>query len=181
MNSDLLYQYAGSATEDMLLAQLWAQMQQDGALEAIFNDADFPLGELIAMFRHPNSMLYKVDEAGIWFIVWVTPVLGGAFQSGYLRPDCRGRETREANLVALRQVLERFLGIYRVLMVVTQQERLLPNLERLGYTVLGKIPHLFHGNDAWIGYMTSESLQERMNGSTGREDNRGSAQDSALA
>lgn len=178
MNSNLLYQYAGSANEDMLLAQLWAQMQQEGSLQGTFNDPDFSIGDLIELFSKPNSMFYKVDETGIWFVVWLSPVMGGAFLSTYLRADHRGQalghDVREANHTAAREIMEQAFKAYKVLLVVTQQEWLLPNIERLGYTVLGKIPFLFHGNDAWVGYMTPESLRERMYGSTGRED-RGAA------
>jgi len=174
VNDDTLYRYAGSAAEDLLVAQLWAQMQRDGTLLAAFNDEDFTLGDLIDLFSAPNTMFYKVDKSGIWFVVWLSPVMGGAFLSTYLRPDYRGEiaghDARETYHSAAREIMEQAFGSYRVLLVVTQQEWLLPNIKRLGYTVLGKIPFLFYGNDAWVGYMTPESLRERMHGRSSRED-----------
>ena len=164
MTDDTTYRYTGSAAEDLLLAQLWSQMRQDDTFELAFNDEAFTLGNLIDLYRAPNTMFYKVDENGIWFVVWFSPVMGGAYMGAYLRSDRRGREDREAHCCATREIMEQAMGPYKVLIVVTQQEWLLQNIADLGYNWLGKIPYLFYGNDAWIGYVTAEQLHEKMYG-----------------
>jgi hypothetical protein len=51
---------------------------------------------------------------------------------------------------------------FPVLIGVTKQANLLPIHRKVGYTVLGPVPHLFDGQEATIMYLTRRAFRETL-------------------
>lgn len=135
-----LLNYVPGYDADLLLAQLWARMNEDGDLDALFSDAHFPLSSLLAASAPPNELVCCTDPAGIWLAVWFNPIMRGAFVSAYVRPDMRAalRAT-----ITYRRVLDHGVERYGTLLGLTRHARLLPVHRALGYEHVGIVPAIF--------------------------------------
>lgn len=150
--------YARRDYEAYLLAQWWAEITVDGSRDLLFMPPN-ALGSTMAYFESPDvTLIYEVDERGLWFAMWFAPIFTGLSASMWCRRDRRGR--RE-HLAAAEWGYDTALTVVPTLVGVTTQQRLLKAHERLGYTVVGVIPNLVNGQDAWIVALTREGWQAR--------------------
>lgn len=150
--------YRQSTEEDLLIIQWWARLQQSDEMNKMFANPHTPYSILKAL-QPPNVCLYELDGDGIWFMSWFEPTFTGAFFSVWIRPDRRkGLESYECFLKAADAGFSQFT----TLMGVTKQEDLLPLHEKLGYTILCKVPELFGGLDAWVVLLDKEKIRGRI-------------------
>lgn len=150
-----LYTYTPEIGADLLLAQLWARMREDGDLDKIFSDPAYPLSAFFRALAPPQETIYAFDSSGITMIVWFERFSAGTFLSAYFRPDKRKcRETDEL----FRRVLKSGVAAYTTIVNLTWQERLTPIHLAMGYTLDGRIPKLFNGRDALVFSCNQESF-----------------------
>lgn len=144
--------YGATGDEDRLIALWHAQMEQDGDLEGLFTANSRTLAALFRIIGAGNkSLVYDLDERGIWFAMWGEPMLNAAVIGVWIRRD--RRPTRDA----LRRILDGFgwyLTPFPCLLVITKQKSLLDTLERLGYAMFGPVEEWFDGEPGWIGKLT---------------------------
>jgi len=86
------------------------------------------------------------------------PAMSGAFFGLWCRDI---RRHGKGILEATEEALDYGLSWYPVLMGVTKQENLLDAHRKLGYNVMGKMPAIFDGEDAWVVYITREMFNAR--------------------
>ena len=117
------------------------------------------LHSFLSTFQPPNQLLFKSDlKLGLWFAAWLEPALSGAFVGLWCQDKMRHTK---ALLETVEEALDYGLYQYPVLIGVTKQENLLDAYRRLGYNVLGKVPLIFDGEDAWIAHITRGSFEAR--------------------
>jgi len=153
--------YKRDAASDLLLTQWWARLICDETeCRRVFSrETTASLHSFLSTFQPPNQLVFKSDlKLGLWFAVWLEPALSGAFVGLWCRDKMRHTK---AALEAGEEALDYGLYRYPVLIGVTKQEKLLDAHRRLGYNVLGKIPRIFDGEDAWIVHITRESFEAR--------------------
>lgn len=146
--------YHADPAEDLLLSQWWTTLLDANEFLGTFTATLVPLSAFLAHFQPPTSLLYEADARGLWAAAWFEPVMSGAFLGFWARRD--RRRTRGA-LEALETALTSGLARWPVLLGVTRSN-LLRAHRRLGYTVLGDIPHLWDGRAVSVVMLTQEGF-----------------------
>ena len=154
--------YIPSFEHDVALAGWYKYLLDNDELNLIFTQDHKPLSKFFRAFEPPTVLAFATDEAGeIWGTMWFTPFDGyggkSASVSAWTRKDYRGSaKAREAGGLCYAIAFE----AWDVLTSVTRQEGLLRNLRQVGYNILGSIPGLMEGKDAWILYLTKENFEK---------------------
>jgi hypothetical protein len=152
----VLYRYEPSPAADLHLATWWAKLHTSGDLFQTFSSSLDNLSSFLAWFRPPHRLLYATDAEGIWLAAWFEPLLSGALMGLWADPRYRG--SRQAVQVA-GQVFEEAFATYPVLLGLIKQRRHLRAATKVGYEVLGAIPHLCNGDDAWLVVLTRAAFE----------------------
>lgn len=150
--------YNRSTEHDLLLARWWAILCETGELRTTFAKSIESLSSFYALFHPPSVLLFFTDANGIWLAAWFESVLSGAFMGLWSRQD--KRKSRSAFRAVL-SIYRQALVTWPVLIGVTKQEKLIDQHQRLGYTLLGKIPCLFDGEDAFVLVLTKQTFRDR--------------------
>ncbi len=146
-----LLPYVASRDTDLLIAHWWAKMERDGDLPDLFIASSQSLGALYRIIGPGKTLLYGVDISGIWAAFWFEPMMSGVFMGAWVARE--HRHTRRA-LDAILQAWELALIHHTVVIGITRQYEILSEHERLGYTVLGLLPGIWDGKDAWAIALT---------------------------
>jgi len=146
-----LLPYVSSRDTDLLLAHWWAKMERDGDLPDLFTKSGQSLSSLYRIVGPGKTLLYGVDIGGIWVAFWFEPMMSGVFMGAWVARE--HRRTRRA-LDAFLQAWELALIHHTVVIGVTRQREIINEHERLGYTVLGCLPGIWDGEDAWAVMLT---------------------------
>ena len=149
----MIRQYTGTDEEDLAIGVWWLKMKADGDLEDMLAPSARSLHGLMRMFQPPNVMLYHSDEAhGIWAAAWYEQLMNGVFMGAWI---AREERHTKRGLRAILSFHEVALQASSTLFVVTKQERIVDELQRLGYALLTKAPRLWSASeDAWILMLT---------------------------
>lgn len=140
-----------------LLAQWWAEITVDGSRDHLFVPPA-SLGKALAYFESSDvNLIFELDKRGIWFAMWFTPLFSGLSATLWVRKDYRGSH---AMLRAVERGYDIGLAAVPVLVGVTRQE-LLRVHRRLGYNIVGSVPHLIGDKAMWIVALTREGWQAR--------------------
>ena len=152
--------YVPSYEHDLLLFKWWMELQNSGDFETLFANSQRPLSKFIELFQPPRMLTFTCDESGnINHVIWFTPfsdAADAAFVGFWLHKDLRG--TRHSVQVT-NFVYSVAFQMFKTLIGVTKHEHLLRIHRKLGYNIVGQIPHLMEGDDAWIVYLTKENFE----------------------
>ncbi len=151
-----MFVYDYSAEHDLAITNWWLTIRDNGELKEIFTQSVQSLSAFLGMFAPPRTLVFEADEKRIWLAVWLDPIMSGVFLGLWLASDKRHSPG------ALRSILtiyELALRQWPVIIGVSRQKDLLRVHERLGYTTLGVIPHLYDGDDAMIFVLTKEGFE----------------------
>lgn len=139
----------------MLLARWWAELHENKELLKTFSSEALPLPGFYKTFE--NAILsFEADEKGIWFACWCVPSLSGAFFSLWIAK--RKRKSKAAYRLTMKCYKEA-LAIWPVLMGITKQQALLEEHKKLGYEIVGRIPYVWDGDEAWLVVLTQEKFR----------------------
>lgn len=152
-----MHVYRSSPEYDMALVRWWMDLYNGGEMNTIFGKV-MSLVDFVSTFLPPRTLLFECDDIGIWIAAWFEPIMSGAYMGFWIAK--RKRRTRDAYKAAI-QIYDLALAEWPVIIGVTRQEKLLDIHENMGYTSLGKIPHLWDGQDAYVLCLTKESLRGR--------------------
>lgn len=151
-----LVKYGQQPLEDLLLLEWWARMAADGDATVVLAPGSERLAVFLAQMQLVD-LFYDHDPAkgGVWLAAWLgAGVLGGTTLSLWIAADHR---TSLAALHDVLAVLEFAFHKWPVVLVATSQ----PERDRLfhhfGFVPLGCVPTLYHGDTAYLSYMTMEA------------------------
>jgi hypothetical protein len=153
--------YIPSFINDAILANWYKHLIDTDEFYTLFTDCHKPLSKFYEIFKPPTILAFTVDEAGeLWAAMWFAPYDGyggkSATVSAWTREDYRGTpKARETGGFCYAMSFR----VWDVLVSITKHEGLLGNLRKVGYNIVGSIPHLVNGEDAWILYMTKEDFE----------------------
>ena len=157
--NDAMILYEPSRDHDLVLARWWTTLiSGDDASRTFSPDVTSNLHAFLSFFQLPRHLVFKLDGGGVWFAAWYEPIMSGAFFGLWIRED--HRQSR-ASFVAFEESIRAGLVVSPVLIGVTRQPDLIDEHERVGYTLVGRIPELWDGDDVWILTMTRESFNAR--------------------
>lgn len=135
---------------DLLIAQWYQFLVDSEDMDTMFANRH-TLGSLLVAMRPPTVCLFEHDDKGVWAVFWYEPIFNGAFFSVWMRKDKRATVNA---VTAMRKAIKAGLEAWPTLIGVTKQKRLLPIHLKLGYNLVGMIPKLFGGHDAYILTLT---------------------------
>lgn len=158
MNENKLLEYKPDMQFDAILLQWYTDVVTSGAIKDLFNFRSRTLSGFYAALQPPIRLFVQLDERGMWFAAIVTPIFAGAELDIWVREDKR---KSKAWFESMFEALELCFTNYGTVIGLSTYENV-ATLERLGYTILGKIPNLWDGDrDLWVMYVTRESFEAR--------------------
>jgi len=152
--------YQPSVAHSILFLSWWLDLNASKDFDLVFSEAQRPLSAFFKTFDPPALCAFALDEEDkVYLVMWLTAmsdVSTAAFVSYWCREEKRG--TRKAHKIT-KLLFEIAFKHIDVLMSVTKHESLLRIFHRLGHTVVGRVPHYFNGEDAWILYLTKDNFE----------------------
>lgn len=150
--------YNRSAAHDMLLAQWMQELLASGDWEKCLLVAEKTPSWFFGYFAGQVTLRFVVEHERIVVAGWFEPCLGkGAFFSLWIAPEWR-KGVR--NLEAVGELLTwAFAQGLKTILSITTQAETLEVYQRMGYTLLGEIPHLGRDGPVWLLTLTHEQLE----------------------
>ena len=137
---------------DALLLQWWLLLGTSGDLVPMFGPWAESAAAFLAEMTRPDLRMWVLREGDEWVAAeWSSPFMGGATFNFWIHPSYRG--LRAVHLAMYDQCLS-IAAETPVMIFVTRSERTLQIAQHMGFTASGVVPYLFHGDTAYIGYMT---------------------------
>lgn len=157
MNDNELIEYVPCPMHDILMFQWFGAICHTGEVRKLFLPYLWTISKFLEhLVKLP--CVFKTDDNGIWFWASYAPMLSGAQFDMWIRKDKRHTK---ACVEAMGEALERGFQHWPVLIGLTTQENLLDAHKRMGYSVVGKVPSLWEGQDVWVMHVTKESFDAR--------------------
>ena len=143
---------------DMLLLSWWGQLIDDGELSDIFAEvASTPTG-FLGLFNNPTTAFFaRQDAQGAAVMIWFEQFMGAAALGLWARKDFRGRKYWDDLIAAVRRVFEHV----QLVMFMTKHPHVVAASRDFGFTFIGTMPYLYHGQPGHIAYLTREGFKER--------------------
>jgi hypothetical protein len=146
---------------DACLLHWWLTLGSDGDLVPMFGPWAESAASFLAEFTRPDLRFWYIMEDNRWIACeWSTPFMGGATFNFWIAPDHRHDLERHASLHA--RMYAQCLAIAQsspVTIFVTRSEKVVRISHHFGFTDCGAIPYLFHGDTAYVGYMTAADAE----------------------
>lgn len=153
--------YSQALAEDLLLLHWWIHLNEIGDINRLILPETRRLPAFLNIFKPPTAMVYSLDPAGeIDNAFWATPVDGiskhrSAYCGVWCRSDTRGRRRQyDFTVFAYTFAFE----FYDSLLGMTWQPDLLDIHQKLGYNIVGCIPHLYDEDFLYIVHLTRENF-----------------------
>lgn len=150
--------YRGTADEDLLIAQWYLRMVNDGDLPHVFSRDSWTLSALFRIVGPPKVLTYETDAEGIWFAFWAESFMNAVMTGLWIRQGKRSR----LGLYNFLDVAAFHLARVPTIFGITKQEKLLELHENLGYTVVDEVAGLFDGETAWLVKLTRPALAKTL-------------------
>ena len=152
----MLYQRCLEA--DIALFKWWTHLNQTGDFDDLFEDTQRSLSAFYDIFKPPCFLILAFDGDHIWNAIWFSPFSDSntaAFVGNWCDEPFRGsRRQLAVNIFAYDAAFK----FWDVLLGVTKHENLLGIHRKMGYEIVGSIPHFMAGDEAWIVYLTKENF-----------------------
>lgn len=172
MNSDLLIgdgvllvPYAevdGAWTlPDQMVADTWQRMDDENAREILFNGAEVAPGAFLPFAKDPSRLLvfyFRPGGAQPVGVGWLNGIHRNyATAHFFILREAWGRDAFNIGMASTRYWLSMDTGdgpLFDVLIgnIASSNKRAVRFVQRLGWTVLGEIPHMAHGESMTISY-----------------------------
>lgn len=154
--------YTPGQDNDMPLFSWYMELWRAEDMQKLLGPSLWPLAAFMRHFTDPTaSLFYLADEQGWWIAAWLFPMAGGGSWGLWVRKDMRDSANREGvNLIM--ETLAAGLERWPVLVNTTTQLDIIGKTEKLGYTYMGSIPHLFEGQDCYLLYMTRAQFAPKL-------------------
>jgi len=155
--------YQPCEEQDVLLLKWWMYLRETGDLTKLFSDYHRTLSNFYNFLTPPCRLAFKLDaDNQIIFAVWFVPVSDSATSTfmGYWAHE-NFRSTQEHVRVS-NIIYTLAFKIWKVIVGVTKHENLLRIHRKLGYNIVGTIPHFLDDQDVWIVYLTEENFKQSL-------------------
>jgi len=150
--------YRGTVDEDILIAEWWDSLGDE--LPKLVTESAYSLSSFYSLFKSPNMMSYTVRDRKMESVHWAEPVSTSPhaiFFSSWSSKALRGTKRHAILMATIYEIL--FSMDQKTILGITKQQELLELHSKLGYEIMGPVPHLFDGDEAWVMYLTKESFE----------------------
>ena len=152
--------YQPTVEYDIIFARWWETLHETGEYDRLFTRRIHPLSQFMHTFQPPTLTIFADDEDGIWVCAWFnlfSDTDSGAFMHFWGREE--KRNTRKG--ISVTSLIYDFATtFFPVVIGVTKHEDLLYAHRKVGYNIVGQIPHMLDGSDVWILYLTRENFEQ---------------------
>jgi hypothetical protein len=152
--------YVPDFHNDLTLFNWYKFLINNDEFEHLFTEKQRSLSKFFKAFELPCILVFGLDEEGaVWHAIWFmgNDYGNSASVSGWTREDMRGSQKQYD---VTRFIYSMAFGVWSVLTSTTKHERLLRNLRRMGYNIVGSIPDLVMDEEGWILYLTKENFEK---------------------
>jgi hypothetical protein len=158
MNEKLI-EYEPTPFHDLLLLQWHSYLTATGDIAKVLPIEDLCLSGFYYDMRTSRLVFKYAKESGIWYAAIIRHAMGGGQFDMWVHPNRRrGKDWLQAMEEAIAYGFEH----YNVLLGLTPQKNLLDAHQRLGYILIGEIPHLWDGDrPVHVMYITKASFEAR--------------------
>lgn len=153
-----LIRYDGSINHDYLLARWHQELVETNELLTTFSEQAAPLGAFMGYFRDKVGLWFAVDNNRITYAVWYEPVMSGVFLSTWCAIDYRRHRTLP---LRFESVLDAATQLWPVILCVTRQPHLFPEMQKFGFQYVGEIPGLWDGTTISLLQLTRQAFDQR--------------------
>lgn len=152
-----LIAYQPCEEHDALLLLWWKGLLETEEFDRVLPRRAHKLSSFFQVFQPPTFAMFAHDEDNrIWIAAWFdlfSDIDSGVFMHFWGREDMR--HTREG-ILATHIIYDFATRTWPVVVGVTKHEDLLRIHRKVGYNIVGSIPKMLDGVDAWILYLTRE-------------------------
>jgi hypothetical protein len=136
------------------VVQWYQRLLASTDLQTVFHRQAHELTNFLSFFKFTATLMFEVDDDGVWFAAWASP-FGDIVEFGsWIRPDRRGSKKA---LVAIDQAHDLVLAEKPILMGLTTRKDLHRLHLKLGYVYTGHLPNFANGATLYLYAMTPES------------------------
>jgi hypothetical protein len=149
-----LYQQHG--IEDVLLLSWYNELVQTGDID-IFHPTMSNLSNFLAYWKPPRALFYIPKREGLNMAFWLDPDQKKAYSGLWVT------ESKRHSVAIYREIQRCYaaaFGEFNVLIGISHKKNLVESHKKLGYTVLGEIPHGWDGDrSVYVVYLTKEDFE----------------------
>lgn len=153
--------YTQAQTEDLLMLRWWMHVSETGDITKFMLPEAQRLPAFLNVFKPPTALVYSLSTANeIISAFWATPVdVASTHKAAYcglwVHPGLRGKRY-QYNFTHMAYTFA--FEFYSTLLGMTWQPDLLDIHKKLGYNVVGCIPHLYDQDFLYIVHLTREAF-----------------------
>jgi len=151
--------YTAQTYEDTLLLRWWITLHETGDIHRLILPDSHRLSAFMNIFKHPTAMLYSLaPDNTIDNAAWFAPIdevskHRAAYGAMWCAPPCRGTH-KQMDFGAFAYSLA--FEVHDAILGMTWQPELIDIHLKLGYNVVGVIPHLHDKENVFIVHLTRE-------------------------
>lgn len=155
------YIYSQSPAEDLTLLRWWIHLSETGDINDLILPEARRLSPFLRVFRFPTALIYTLDSTdSISNAFWAAPVDGesthrAAYCGAWSHFNSRGKR-HQYNFIHLAYTFA--FEFYDALLGMTWQPNLLDLHQKLGYSTVGCIPHLYDEDFLYIVHLTRDAF-----------------------
>lgn len=156
MNSELtVYNYA---EHEHLAIQWFKVLNESGDMNTTFATDMKSLTNFLTFMRSNGTLAFSSDEKGMWFTIWFSKYMDGAFWGVWVREDRRHGATYFKMIAS---ALNEAFKYFTVIIGECKQERLHDMHLKLGFKYCGAIPFVWNGENVNYYALTKEAWENR--------------------
>jgi hypothetical protein len=152
--------YVPTPEYDIALINWWRYLNQTGDFDDLFTESQRPFTKFAKIFDPPCILVLTFEDTFTWNAIWFTP-FGDSASSAFVGNWCDSAKRGTKEQVKVNKFIYDFaFAFWQTLVGITKHERLLRVHRKLGYNIVGSLPHFLEGEEAWIVYLTKENFQK---------------------
>ena len=150
--------YQPSFEMDNVLFRWWHKLNTTGDFDLAFTKQERPLSTFMESFKPPTMLIFALDDkAEVWCACWFKPFSTTALGGAWVREDMR----KTSKSIEVAHFCHQIgFKIWPTIINVTRHEYLLKLHRNWGYNIVGQIPGIIDGEDAWMLYLTEENYKQ---------------------
>lgn len=148
--------YEPGTDHDLFLLNAYQNIAQAKDFDKLLTKNAHTLTGFFDIFKRPTvTFIGGNTDLGVWFLGWATPCFNGALYGQWVHP--KKRPTKECLKTSL-QVWNTILKACPTIVGLTKQPEHIREHLKLGYQVVGILPHLWDGENVTALVLTREGF-----------------------
>ncbi|MEE9586063.1 MAG: hypothetical protein V3W09_04100 [Nitrososphaerales archaeon] len=126
-------------------------LKASGEMKHLFYPKEPTIPQFFDSMNSAKSVLFSLDETGIWICVWTRPLLGVVTANVWIRSDRRGLRNTALQIT---RIFELLLSKGQTILVATPDPKTQKLIEHFGFRLRAFIENLFGKEDGFVSRLT---------------------------